>query len=379
MNYLIKGETLDEIANAIREKTDTSDIVPVTEMAALIRSIRTSAVPILESITITPTGKEINEIPAFGSDGFGMVTVTGDENLISENIKTGVFIYGVEGSLATDNGGIDTTDATATADDILEAATAYVNGVKIKGTHVCPPEPILRVLYAMPTGKEYTEYPPDGEDGFSEVLIEGDPNLIPENILAGTTIYGVDGNVAFESVEVTPGAEPIDLEPSFGYSAFDSVYIEGDSNLVPENIVKGNKIFGVEGTALAESDMLRKLQKKDVTPTADDIVLKPEEDYYGFSEVTIEGDPHLVPENIVEGVDIFGVTGTAVVHDSSDSGDYDQTMFVMPFSKLIFEEIDSGELSDIKKLQKDGYSAAAIAEELGMPITLVQAAIAKLT
>ena len=122
----------------------------------------------------------------------------------------------------------------------------------------------------MPTGEEQTLFPPDGEDGFSEVVIEGDENLVPENILAGTTIYGVDGNVAFQSKEVTPGADDIDLEPDFGYTAFDSVYIEGDRNLVPENIIEGVTIFNVKGTAIdVESSSFRKKMKEEKSAKAE--------------------------------------------------------------------------------------------------------------
>lgn len=52
-------------------------------------------------------------------------------NLKPENLKAGVTCLGVEGTAQT---GIDTSDATATADDIIKNKTAYVNGVKLTGT-----------------------------------------------------------------------------------------------------------------------------------------------------------------------------------------------------------------------------------------------------
>lgn len=52
-------------------------------------------------------------------------------NLLPENLKQGVTCLGVEGTMQA---GIDTSDATATATDIVKDKTAYVNGEKITGT-----------------------------------------------------------------------------------------------------------------------------------------------------------------------------------------------------------------------------------------------------
>ena len=58
-----------------------------------------------------------------------------EANLKPENLKAGVTCLGVVGTLEE---GTNTSDANATAEDILLNKTAYVNGEKIEGTLVLP-------------------------------------------------------------------------------------------------------------------------------------------------------------------------------------------------------------------------------------------------
>lgn len=96
----------------------------------------TGTIPMDSYKFITPTTLNQTAISA-GTYANGTITIAGDANLIADNIKKGVSIFGVAGSYEGDSsGGIDTSDATATAADIVSGQTAYVNGEKITGTLV---------------------------------------------------------------------------------------------------------------------------------------------------------------------------------------------------------------------------------------------------
>ncbi|MGN1301208.1 MAG: hypothetical protein ACI4U9_01600 [Clostridia bacterium] len=87
-----------------------------------------------EDIAVSAETKELRIIPSTEDqiyEGlFNKVIVAGDSDLLSENIKNGKSIFNVEGDFTP----LDTSDATATEEDILLGKTAYVNGEKIVGT-----------------------------------------------------------------------------------------------------------------------------------------------------------------------------------------------------------------------------------------------------
>lgn len=99
-----------------------------------------------------------------------------------------------------------TNDATATAANIFSGKTAYVKGVKLTGT--------------MPSKGAQT-YTPGREDQTissgrylsGAQTIKGDANLLPENIVSGKSIFGVEGSAPGKGVAVFPK-----MNASVGYS-----------------------------------------------------------------------------------------------------------------------------------------------------------------
>lgn len=79
----------------------------------------------LQSKIVTPTGQEFTVNPDGGYDGLTFVTVKGDGELIPENIKSGVEIYGVTG---THLGYITVASVDDLPDDAEDGTIAVIAG-----------------------------------------------------------------------------------------------------------------------------------------------------------------------------------------------------------------------------------------------------------
>lgn len=88
---------------------------------------------------------------------------------------------------------MDTTDGTATAADMLNGTTGYVNGVKITGN-------IQSKSAATYTPGTSDQTIASGQYLSGAQTISGDTNLMAYNIKSGVTIFGVEGTLALPSI-----------------------------------------------------------------------------------------------------------------------------------------------------------------------------------
>ena len=178
-NYLIKGSTLSNIADSIRAKTESTDLIKPTEMAEAIESITT---------------------------------------------------------------GIDTSDATATANEILEGKTAYVDGEKIIGS--------------IPTISQATPSITIDSNGLITATATQTAGYINTGTVSATK------QLAFQPAKTITPTATSQTAVSSGYSTGGEIAVKGDSNLVADNIKSGVSIFGINGTYEGSTDIEDKFIKR---------------------------------------------------------------------------------------------------------------------
>lgn len=275
-----KFNTLVPKVLQIESGIDTSD---ATATAAEIREGYTAYVNGVKVTGTIPDCGETTYIPTTEDQHFqpgsyisGVQTVKGDANLISDNIKAGVEIFGVAGNPNVINTTVDEVN-TASTTNMLKDTVAFVNGTKIIGSCESMGDTVI-----TPSTEVQTITGPKILQGNKTIQVLGDENLISGNIKKGVTIFNVEGS----------------LESKGGIDTSDATAAENDILSGKTAYVNGAKITGT----------IESLEATTYTPSIENQVILSGK--YLSGDQTILGDANLIPENIKSGVSIFDITGT---------------------------------------------------------------------
>lgn len=184
------------------------------------------------------------------------------------------------------------------------------------------------VIFSEGEAVEGVEISPDFSSGDMPVLapagtlvksavIVKPEELIPGNIRRGVTVAGIQGDLVVDTEERTVALSMSDgdqiILPTQDGKAISKVTVVKPETLVPENILAGVEIGGVTGT-LDTPDPVETEVTLDFSEG--DMEVVPDAGKL-FSKVSIPVPENLIPENIAKDVIVAGITGT---HEGGGGG-----------------------------------------------------------
>lgn len=182
-----------------------------------------------------------------GETGVVIIDLTGDTLIQASQLASGIVAHARSGETITGTNtyDADTSDANATASQILTGATAYVQGSKVTGTMtnngaVSGTISTKAQQYTVPTGYH---------DGSGKVQIASteQAKIIAGNIKSGVTILGVQGSYSGEaavlqSKTVTSSFTAQTVTADTGYDALSQVTVNAMPYSETDNTAGGKTV-----------------------------------------------------------------------------------------------------------------------------------------
>lgn len=180
-------------------------------------------------------------------DGNTLIDLTGD-TVTADKMLSGYKAHDKSGTVITGTCSfdVDSTDATATADEILATKTAYVKGSKVTGAM----KNNGGVTGTISTKEQQYTIPQGFHDGSGKVSIDAteQAKLIAGNIREGVTILGVEGAMSGteganpQSKTVTPTSAQQTILPDEGYNYLSQVVVNAIPYSESENSAGGTTV-----------------------------------------------------------------------------------------------------------------------------------------
>lgn len=182
-----------------------------------------------------------------GETGDVLIDLTGDTLINASQLVSGIKAHARSGAVitGTNTNDADTSDANATASQILSGATAYVNGSKVTGTMTNNGA----VSGTISTKAQQYTVPAGYHDGSGKVQISSteQAKIIAGNIKQGVTVLGVTGSYSGEaavlqSKTVTSSFTAQTVTADSGYDALSQVTVNAMPYSETDNAAGGKTV-----------------------------------------------------------------------------------------------------------------------------------------
>ena len=303
------NEKMTTLADAIRNKTNQTGSLSLDTMAESVENIEVGGV---DTSDATAQADEIFAGETAYVDGEKITgTFTIDNELTTQDDLIGQIQTALQNK-ATPQGGTDTSDATATAGDILNGKTAYVKGSKVTGTI---------------TSKTS-----------SDLTASGATVTVPAGHYASQATKSVTTGSA-----KTP-ATTVTKNPTISVSSSGLITasVSGTQSVTP-TVTAGYVSSGTAGTITVSGSATKQLTTQaaqTITPGTSNKTIS--SGRYLTGTQTIKGDANLKAENIASGVSIFGVTGTHSGGEDLDAELTAQENLISQLSNILDSKASGG-------------------------------------